>query len=143
MADSIFISHYSESEVERDLDRHLTEPEYEFWHDRLPPGEVMIRDGLAQVYGSVIAIAICYAGLGYDAARGGEYKTISWAGARVSKQAILRAYAQAAQGRPVILTSRREINEALNVMRLLIPGTIDKEPTNVVAWSLREAATGG
>lgn len=141
-----FVSHYTESDVEAHLEVPLTDAQIDHFQDYLPPNELMVTDALAQIDGNVVSGAICYLGRIYDVTKG-DYTTLSWVGFRVTRNLIHNAFANAGRGRPGILTSRREISEALAVGRRVTPSRWVAEfaaypPITVVAWYLKESVTG-
>lgn len=142
-----YLSNYAESDVAAHLDKPLTDEEIDHFQDKLPPdGQFVIREALRRIDSDPVSGAICYLGRSYNT-EDGAATTLSWAGFRLTKRAIERAIDLSVQGRPAILTSRREVSEALSIGRLVTPSRwqgpfAGYPPITVVAWYLKESVTG-
>lgn len=135
MPDHIYVSHYPESEVDADAGRALDDDEFDYYHERLPPTPLMLDEALDRLPGNFVTAAVLYAGIRYEA--GSLEKGLWWAGWSGSKRQFHTHIAKAVAGRPAILTSRREIAEAIGIAVRAMPTIASKEPSNIVAWSFR------
>lgn len=136
MPDHIFVSNYPESDVDQDADMPLDDARFAYYHELLPPNPIVLAERMERLPGADLTAAVLYAGIRYEAGAGLE-RGIWWAGWSGTKRQFREAIRRATAGRPAILTSRREVQEAITIATLLMPTIASKEPSNIVAWSFR------